>query len=573
MNRILLSSLKIIGCFLPCICVALSAYSQRLDAIGNEQPLKVNGGVSLEQVAYFSSGLAEGRRDPYNFFLSGNLNIDLYGWSVPFSFNYSNQSRVSFQQPFNQYGLTPTYKWITGHLGYTSMNFSSYTLAGHLFNGVGVDLAPPGNFRFSAMYGRLQKAVEADTLHRDVEPAYQRMGYGFKASYSRQKDNIDLVLFHAKDDEGSISPLPLGYTLTPQDNLAVGVNVTKQLFSHLLFNAEIAWSLLTRDTRAEADTLSHGSLPSLGLVNKNSSTALYHAYKTSIAYGGKRYTLGIGYEWVAPEYKTLGAYYFNNDFENITANLQLRLLKDRLTTGINAGVQRNNLNNDKLSTMRRWVGALNMSYAASKKMNLNFSYSNFQSFVNIRSNFDYINQLTPYDNLDTLNYTQISTNATLGVNYRLSQSKEKMQMIMCNVSYMQSADKQGGVTQSSGVTFYNLNTAYSLQLVPKDMSVTLGINANTNNSAELKTVTLGPTLGLNKSLMQKKLRTAGTLSWNGSYTNGLSTARILTARVSGAYTIKKAHSFNLSLVGLNRSSQRAATMSELTTTLGYNYNF
>lgn len=552
--------------------MALSAYAQRLDAIGNEQPLKVTGGLSLEQVGYFSSGLPEGRRDPYNFFLSGNLNMDIYGWSVPFSFNYSNQSRVAFQQPFNQYGLTPTYKWITGHLGYSSMNFSSYTLAGHLFNGVGVDLAPPGNFRFSAMYGRLQKAVEADTVHRDIEPAYKRMGYGFKASWSRQKDNVDLVLFRAKDDAGSIAPLPEGYTLTPQENMAIGVNVTKQVFSRLLINAEIAWSLLTRDTRAVSDSTSHG-IPTLGLIRSNSSTALYHAYKTSIAYGGKWYTLGLGYEWVAPEYKTLGAYYFNNDFENITGNLQLRLLKDRLTTGVNAGVQRNNLENDKLSTMRRWVGALNMSYAASKKLNLNFSFSNFQSFVNIRSNFDYINQLTPYDNLDTLNYTQISTNATLGLNYRLSQSKEKMQLIMCNVSYMQSADKQGGVSQPSGVTFYNLNTAYSLHLVPKDMSVTLGLNANTNRTLAMNTLTLGPTLGVNKSLMQKKLRTAGTVSWNGSYTNGESVSRVLTARLSGAYTIKKAHSFNLSLAGLNRSSQRSAAISELTTTLGYNYNF
>jgi len=569
LNRTLL---KHIVCFLPCVCVALSAYAQRLDAIGTEQPLKVTGGISLEQVAYFSSGLAEGRRDPYNFFLSGNLNMDIYGWSVPFSFNYSNQSRVAFQQPFNQYGLTPTYKWITGHLGYSSMNFSSYTLAGHLFNGVGVDLAPPGNFRFSAMYGRLQKAVEADTVHRDIEPAYKRMGYGFKASWSKQRDNIDLVLFRAKDDAGSIAPLPEGYTLTPQENIAFGVNVSKQLFSRLLINAEIAWSLLTRDTRALSDSTSH-SIPTLGLIGSNSSTAQYHAYKTSIAYGGKWYTLGLGYEWVAPEYKTLGAYYFNNDFENITGNLQLRMLKDRLTTAVNAGVQRNNLENDKLSTMRRWVGALNMSYAASKKLNLNFSFSNFQSFVNIRSSFDYINQLTPYDNLDTLNYTQIATNATLGVNYRLSQSKERMQFLMCNVSYMRSADKQGGVTQASGVTFYNLNSAYSLQLVPKDMSVSLGINANTNQSESVHTVTLGPTLGLNKSLLQKKLRTAGTISWNGSYANGESVSRVLTARISGAYTIKKAHSFNLSLVGLNRSSQRSATMSELTTTLGYNYNF
>ncbi len=571
MNTTLLSCLRGIVCFLPWACITFSAHAQQLDAIGREQPLKVNGGLSLEQIAYASSGLSEGRRDPYNFFLSGNLDINIYGWSVPFSFNYSNQSKVAFQQPFNQYGLTPTYKWITGHLGYSSMNFSSYTLAGHLFNGVGVDLAPPGNFKFSAMYGRLQKAVQADTLHQEIEPAYQRMGYGFKASYARQKDNIDLILFSAKDDPNSIAPAV--DALTPMENVALGVNVSKQLFSRLLFHAEIAWSLLTRDTRASADSSSHGTLPSLGLIGKNSSTAQYHAYKASIAYGGRWYTFGVGYEWVAPEYQTLGAYYFTNDFENITGNLQMRFLKDRLTTAVNAGVQRNNLENDKLSTMHRWVGALNMTYAATKKMNLNFSYSNFQSYVNIRSDFDYLNRLTPYDNLDTLNYTQITSNATLGVNYRLSQSKEKMQMLMCNLSYMRSADKQGGITQGSGATLYNLNTAYSLQLTPRDLSFTLGANLNANNSADFNTLTLGPTLGVNKMLLDKKLRTSGSVSWNGSYTNGESTARILTARVTGAYTIHKAHSFNLSLVGLNRASQRTAAISELTTTLGYNYNF
>lgn len=556
-------------CCIVLIFIAFSSSAQRLDAIGKQQAFRVNGGVSLDQIGYFSSGLKEGRRDPYNFFLSGNLNFDLYGWAVPFSFNYSNQGRVTFQQPFNQYCLTPTYKWVTGHIGYTSMNFSSYTLGGHLFSGIGVDLAPAGNFKFSAMYGRLQKAVEADTIHKDIIPAYRRMGYGFKASYGQDRNNIDFIVFSAKDDAGSIAPLPAGYTQTPQENLAMGVNVTRQLFSRLIFNGEIAWSLLTRDTRAEKDSVSHGFLRSMG----NSSTALYHAYKASIAYGGKFYTLGAGYEWVQPEYKTLGAYYFTNDFENITGNVQLRMLKERLTAGINAGVQRNNLNKDKMSTMRRWVGALNMTYAASKKLNLNMSYSNFQSFVNVRSGFEDINQVSPYKNLDTLNYTQIASNASFGLNYRLSQSKEKMSMVMCNLSYMKSADKQGGVTQQSGATFYNMNTSYSLQLVPKDMSVSLGFNANTNNSVNMNTFTAGPTLSVNKALMKKQLRTAGSVSWNGSYTNGQSTSSVLSTRVSGSYAIKKAHNFNLSIVGLHRSAQRSGDMSELTTTLGYNYNF
>lgn len=564
---------KVVLVFAVTCTVLHSSYAQQLDAIGKQQALKVNGGVSLEQVGYLASGLDQGRRDPYNFFLSGNININLYGWSVPFSFNYSNQSRVTFSQPFNQYGFTPTYKWVTGHIGYSSMSFSSYTLAGHLFNGVGVDLAPPGKVKFSAMYGRLQKEVEADTLRQDIIPAYRRMGYGFKASLANNKDIVDLILFSANDDKNSIAPLPPSYTLTPQDNVALGVNVTKQLFSSFLFKAEVAMSMLTRDSRAGKDSGAHVFAPTMGLIRKNSSTAVYNAYKTSLTYGARYYSLGIGYEWVAPEYKTLGAYYFNNDFENITGNAQVRLLDGRLTTGVNAGVQRNNLKHDKMSTMRRLVGAVNVGYAATKRLNLNMSYSNFQSYVNMRSDFDYINQLTPYENLDTLNYTQISSNASVGVNYRLAQSKERMSMIMCNLSGMQSVDKQGGVKQGSGATFYNLNTSYSLQLVPQNLSFTLGMNANTNTAVAMRTLTAGPTLGVNKMLLNKQLRTSGTVSWNGSYTNGVNTAKILTARATGAYTLKKVHSLNLSIVGLNRNTQRAATMNELTTTLGYSYNF
>ncbi|MGB4775201.1 MAG: hypothetical protein WBP45_08515, partial [Daejeonella sp.] len=154
---------KLIIFFIFFILPYLHSQAQRLDGIGKDPFLKVSGSVATNQVAYFADGISS-RRDPYNYFLSGTLNFDLYGWSVPLGFTYSNQSKGAFQQPFNQYGLTPTYKWVTGHLGYSSMSFSNYTLNGHLFNGAGIDLAPAGRFKFSAMYGRLQKAVKTDTL-------------------------------------------------------------------------------------------------------------------------------------------------------------------------------------------------------------------------------------------------------------------------------------------------------------------------------------------------------------------------------------------------------------------------
>src|SRR5687767_7414087 len=114
--------------------------AQDLDAIGSDEPLHFSGGLSLNQIGYTVSGI-KARRDPYNYFLSGSLVTEVYGMSIPLSFMLSNQNN-SFQQPFNQFGLTPTYKAFTGHLGYASMTFSPYTLNGHIFMGVGMDYKP-----------------------------------------------------------------------------------------------------------------------------------------------------------------------------------------------------------------------------------------------------------------------------------------------------------------------------------------------------------------------------------------------------------------------------------------------
>ncbi|HEY0898989.1 MAG TPA: hypothetical protein VGD90_06625, partial [Sphingobacteriaceae bacterium] len=123
--------------------IAGSVNAQRLDDFGKEPLIKVQGSVSLDQMAYYASGMA-GRRDPYNFYLNAALNLDVYGWAVPFSFSYSNQSRGAFQQPFNQFSLNPSYKWVTASVGSQSASFSGYTLNGHVFSGLGLELSPQG---------------------------------------------------------------------------------------------------------------------------------------------------------------------------------------------------------------------------------------------------------------------------------------------------------------------------------------------------------------------------------------------------------------------------------------------
>jgi hypothetical protein len=226
--------------------------------------------------------------------------------------------------------------------------------------------------------------------------------------------------------------------------------------------------------------------------------------------------------------------------------------------------------------MRRLVSAINVGYAPNQKINLSASYSNFQTYTNIRSQFQNINQLTPYDNLDTLNFTQISQNATLTGIYMFGASNSKRQNLNINLTYQNAADKQGNVKQNSGVRFYNTNIAYSLSLVPQNTTVALSFNTTISEGGSMNTRTMGPTLSVSRSFIQKKLKTTLSSSWNSTSGNNQQLSSILNGRFNGSYTIQKKHSLTLSLVVVNRDTKTegaAKSFTEFTGTLGYNYSF
>jgi hypothetical protein len=560
-----------------CFTLVSSAFAQNLEEIGKANPIKITGGVSLNQIFYTASGI-NNRRDPYTYFASGNVNFSLYGWSVPLSFSLSNQN-TSFQQPFNQYSLHPTYKWVTAHAGYISMSYSPYTVNGHIFLGGAVDLAPEGNWKFSALYGRFLKAVQPESDTAGIitnTPAFKRMGYGLKTSYSKNGSFVDLIVFHARDEVGSIALLPDSLGILPEENLVVSLGAGKTFFEHFVLKGELASSALSRDILAEEGEHTHPLANMSFLYTPRLSSSYYKAFKTSLTYQQDAYSFGVGYERIDPQYRTLGAYYFNSDLESITVNGAAALWQGKMNVAVSAGTQRDNLDKSKVSTMRRMVGSLNVNYIPNQKLNLSASYSNFQTYTNIRSQFVNINQLTPYDNLDTLNYTQISQNITATATYALGNSKERRQSISFNANVQDAADKQGEVTQNSGSQFYNLNAGYMYNMVPQNLTVSVAFNGNLNESPSISTKTLGPTASVSKSFFDRKLRATMSSSYNNTYTNSQRVSTILNGRINGSYTIQKKHNLNLSLVAVNRESKRessAQSFTEFTGTLGYSYAF
>jgi len=551
-----------------------SGQAQNLENLGKGDAFSMSGGINANQVFYQANGVAD-RRDPYNYFLSGNLNFVLYGWSVPFSFSYSNQN-ATFQQPFNQYGLSPTYKWVTAHLGYRSMTFSKYSLAGHLFLGAGVELTPSDKIKVAAMYGRLQKPVELDTTKAANLPAYRRMGGGAKVTLGGSTHSVDLTFFRAADEASSLQTDPRSMEIYPEENFVVSLGVSTKVFKRLSFKGEMASSAITSDSRAE-DVQANNAYDQLDfLFQPKTSSAYYLAMNGALQYQFKKSAFGVAYERVDPGYRTLGAYYFNNDLENIALTHSSRWLNQKLSVSARGGLQRNNLDKDELNTMNRLSGALSLNYQISPRIVSTVNYSNFSTVVNFRTPEQQFNQVTPYDNLDTLNYRQISQNASLGLNFILGESKERRQNLNMNVAYQQSADEQGGEALNTGSQFYNFNSSYSMNLQPQALTLSLSGNANVSESPTTQNLIYGPALSVRKSLRDNKVSLTGTLSYNNSQANGVLASRVVNLRMGANYVLLEKHQFNLNVTAVNRFSPQNETQQryrEYVAELGYNYNF
>jgi len=557
--------------FLLLLVFTANSQQVRLDNLkeqyNKDNLVKINGGVSANAVFYDGTNAA---RDPFTWVLSGNVNFSFFNqFNLPFSFNFNNLGgNYTYPTMPNRLSIHPSYKWITGHIGDVSMSFSPYTLSGHQFTGVGVDLAPESvPLKVSVMYGRLLKATEYNPAERLSMPAYKRMGYGTKIQYDKEKFMLGMSLFHGKDDK-SLGIIPDSLEIFPKTNVAMSWEAGLKLIKNLTLTTEYGISFMNRDNRLPEN---NGFFDKL--LSRNTGSTTYHAIRGNISYQLMKNTIGFGYERIDPEYQTLGAYYFTNDLENFTFNFARPFFKDKLTFAFNIGFQHDNLDNNKTEESTRLVGALNMSYNHSEKLNTSFSYSNFQTYTNIKSQFDYINEMTNYDNLDTLDFTQLSQNANLNVNWNFG-GEVKKHNFGFNLSYQESADKQNGTIRTGGASqFYNFATNYGLFFVPQNIQLTSSVNVSYNTIGTNDMLTYGPSLGLTSRLFDKKLMIGSSASYNVSTDNGNWQNSILNLRLNAAYQFLKKHNLNFVLINQNRNTKSRITTNDFTATFTYTYNF
>lgn len=521
-----------------------------------KKPFKISGSISANATQFNST--PKQSRQSFTYQLSGSINMSLYELlNIPISFNLNNYgAKFSYPSLPNRLSLHPSYKWIRAHIGDVSMSFSPYTLNGHQFTGAGIELTP-GRWQISAMGGRLLRRVDADSLNPSIRPNYERWGYGGKVRYEADKFALGGTVFTAKDKMSNISFDTDALGIYPKGNIAIGLEGTLSIIKDLKLSLEYGLSIMQRDLRVK-------------------EKSYYHAFKADLAYSFLGNTIGIGYERISPDYETLGAYYFNNDYENFTINYSRNFFENKMSLALSGGVQRDDLSNQKQERNKRFVGSANINFTPNDRFTASISISSYQAHRNIKSSFDYINERTPYENLDTLRFTQLNNSIDMNLNWQLRNSETQSHTLSANASYQEAADKQGRYIIPGNLTrFMNLGANYGIDFTPLDFSVTAGINASNNYASRKNVLTIGPALTCSKHLFKKALTTGLTLSFNQTQEAGRKLATIYNARWHASYRFLKRHGLNASVAYQHRSLSEATLInsSSLTSQISYSYSF
>lgn len=544
-----------------------SGLGQDLSNLSSTKPFTVSGSIDARTIAYSSSGI-DGRRSPFTYILSGSPVFTIYGLTIPVNFTFSEQDR-SFSQPFNQYGLSPQYKWIKLHGGYRNVSFSPYTLAGHTLLGGGIELTP-GKFHIGIMTGRLNRSTTVDTLSGFIKPeSFSRFGTALKVGYGDSQKAISLSFLTAKDSEkgfkGDLETTPI----KREANTVLGTEFKYTLFNKVAVFGDGAVSIYTKDVHSDLeidlDSSRKGLKTLKNFFNLNATSEYALAYSAGVSYTDKIFSLKAAYKLVEPNFRSMGAYFFQNDLRSISLSPHVVLNKGKLRFSGSVGIQEDNRKKKKMTSTKRIISMANLGWDITDKFGIDANYTNFSS------------SSEPTVALVDQKYLLAQTNENFSVTPRIivaSKTTTQVVLLSYNGSRLKDLNEVLGDENDifSSVAFLN----YNLTLNQSATSINAGINYVDNKMSMGNIKNQGFNLGASKGLLKNKV----TLSTNNSYTltqlfDGKGS--VLNVGINATYSPSTSHRFSLRGNSMSNRTERETVetlkFSELTGEIGYTFSF
>lgn len=459
-----------------------------------DKPVTASGSLGFN-TNYYAARHSGNIAIPFSYNLYGNVNLDILGINAPLGIFYANKNTTFNLPSYRFIGISPEFRGHKLHLFDRTMEFSPYSFSGTAFTGVGYE-GTFGKFYVKAMAGRLNKATihEANVLN-NLDNSFKRIGWAIGGGYKDDKQQYGLHLFQAKDIASSL-PDTLQTRVRPQAGSILVLDGSRRVGIFKL-SMEYAYNIHTADLNAELPASGRNLFSIIpGWHPTNSSTGRHDAFKSSLQIKAGKATIGLEYERIDPGYISLGTLYFNNDIETMALACQSPFFKNRLTTQVRIGRQRNNLRNDQANQNVRLALSGNINARLTRTLNLGFNFSNFsfnqKSYITVR----------PVIDLDTLIFTQNNLNTGLSLTKQFSGTNPGSIQMILNYNDARTA-REDSVSNVIRLKMITASGGYNKRFTDSEMNMYAGFNYNKVVALLGNSDMWGPTITVSRSFFRK----------------------------------------------------------------------
>lgn len=513
---------------MACAMGIVSVFAQNISQIAESDPLIITGSIGTNNT-YYHSSVGNGYMSPLSNSVFANLNINVYGFSIPFSLYFSNDN-LNFNYPQFSFNLTPSYKNFTAHIGQSTIPFSNYIL-NMSFNGVGLEYKGR-KFRASAFYGVLRRAINDNPEDLNPrKPQYKRYGWGFATGYGNGANSIDIYFLRAYDSEGSLNEV-WREQVQSQENLLVGIKGCVSFKNRVSLSANLATSAFTADKNSPKVTAGEATRFDKVFEAKYTSQVRF-AGDASLSFNLPWLNASVSYKMIQPDYVSLGTYYTSNNYHSLGVNLSTTLFKQIMLSGSFSG-QSDNLSKQKQYTTKGYVYN---AMAAWNKGNVSLS-AMYNGYLQAQS--DGTLQVN-----DTTEVHRILHSMSLMTNYSLSRTNLDHTFSLSG-NYTINKDLNKFSVGQSDVNTMALGASYMMNVKPWETSFTLALSHqetkgfNSVYRSDVASLSTGRSF-----LKEKNLNVSATVSLNYNEVQHQSKSLSMGIDLSAGYTLKKYHTFSL----------------------------
>lgn len=513
---------------MACAMGIVSVFAQNISQIAESDPLIITGSIGTNNT-YYHSSVGNGYMSPLSNSVFANLNINVYGFSIPFSLYFSNDN-LNFNYPQFSFNLTPSYKNFTAHIGQSTIPFSNYIL-NMSFNGVGLEYKGR-KFRASAFYGVLRRAINDNPEDLNPrKPQYKRYGWGFSTGYGNGANSIDIYFLRAYDSEGSLNEV-WREQVQSQENLLVGIKGCVSFKNRVSLSANLATSAFTADKNSPKVTAGEATRFDKVFEAKYTSQVRF-AGDASLSFNLPWLNASVSYKMIQPDYVSLGTYYTSNNYHSLGVNLSTTLFKQIMLSGSFSG-QSDNLSKQKQYTTKGYVYN---AMAAWNKGNVSLS-AMYNGYLQAQS--DGTLQVN-----DTTEVHRILHSMSLMTNYSLSRTNLDHTFSLSG-NYTINKDLNKFSVGQSDVNTMALGASYMMNVKPWETSFTLALSHqetkgfNSVYRSDVASLSTGRSF-----LKEKNLNVSATVSLNYNEVQLQSKSLSMGIDLSAGYTLKKYHTFSL----------------------------